>query len=46
MLLLSRMNWAKLTSNNKQQIDSRLRAIIPFCREELSKLYFYVHPNV
>ena len=46
MLLLSRMNWAKLTSNEKQQIDSRLRAIIPLCREELSKLYFYVHPNV
>ena len=46
MLLLSRMNWAKLASNDKQQIDSRLRAIISLCREELSKLYFYGHPNV
>ena len=32
---ISIMNWARLTSNDKQTIDSRLRAIISLRREEL-----------
>ena len=43
MSLISRVNWAKLTSNDKQQIDSGLRAIISLRREELSKLFVYGH---
>ena len=46
MLLISRVNWAKLTSDDKQQIDSRLRAIISLSREELSKLFVYGHTKV
>ena len=46
MLLISRVNWAKLTSDDKQQIDSRLRAIISLRREELSKLFVYGHTKV
>ena len=30
MLLFSRMNWARLTSNDKRQVDSRLRVIYYF----------------
>ena len=46
MSLISRVNWAKLTSDDKQQIDSRLRAIISLRREELSKLFVYGHTKV
>ena len=46
MLLISRVNWAKLTSDDKQQIDSRLRAIISLRRVELSKLFVYGHKKV
>ena len=46
MLLLSRMNWALLTSNDKQQTDSSLRAIISLSWEELLKLFVYRHTNL
>ena len=42
MLLLSRMNRVTLTSNDKQQIDFRLRAIISLSQEEMSKLFNYL----
>ena len=37
MLLFSRMNCARLTSNDKQQIDPKLGASISVGWEELSK---------
>ena len=46
MSLISRVNWVKLTSDDKQQIDSRLRAIISLRREELSKPFVYGHTKV
>ena len=46
ILLFSRMNWERLTSNDKQQIDSRLRAIVSLRLEEGSKLFVYGHTNV
>ena len=41
MLLFSRMNCARLTSNDKQQIDPKLGASISVRWEELSKLFGY-----
>ena len=46
MSLISRVNWVKLTSDDKQQIDSRLRAIISLRWEELSELFVYGHTKV
>ena len=42
MLLFSRMSRVTLTSNDKQQIDFRLRAIISLSQEEMSKLFNYL----
>ena len=41
MLLFSRTNCARLTSNDKQQIDPKLGASISVRWEELSKLFVY-----
>ena len=45
-ILFLRMSWARLTSNDKQQVNSRLHAIISVDQEELSKLFVYHHTNI